>query len=369
MKTILVARKCLLESWREPHLLALTLLFPLFMMLITVVGYGSTYKLATHPVLVMGTNPRAEALIEQLRAERYPDGRPTFDLQPATALAAAETALKAQTATALLIMGSDDAGGLTVTVRGDATSMRFITASTILGKVITPYLDRAAGMPEALHIIEEPITITAPQTEFDTYAPGMMIFAVLLLTPHTATLIAREIRWGTLRRLRITPLSAGELLGGISLAEMIVAVGQVVIMFATALVLGFHNHGSLLIALGVGLLLSFSAVGFGLIVACFSSNDSDALNIGATVSMLQVFLSGMFFVLPPFTLFAVAGHEIGVFDFLPATHGVLALQQVLIGGAGLGVIGFRLVVMTAVSMLYSVIGVVIFGRRQMRQRA
>jgi ABC-2 type transport system permease protein len=85
--------------------------------------------------------------------------------------------------------------------------------------------------------------------------------------------------------------------------------------------------------------------------------------------MLQVFLSGMFFVLPPFTLFAVAGHEIGVFGFLPATHGVLALQQVLIGGAGLDETGFRLVVMAALSILYFVIGVAIFGRRQMRQWA
>ena len=85
--------------------------------------------------------------------------------------------------------------------------------------------------------------------------------------------------------------------------------------------------------------------------------------------MLLVFLSGVFFAMPSFTLFAVAGHEIGVFDFLPATHGMLALQQVLIGGAGLGEIGFRLVVMAALSILYFVIGVAIFGRRQMRQQS
>ena len=34
-------------------------------------------------------------------------------------------------------------------------------------------------------------------------------------------------------------------------------------------------------------------------------------------------------------LVGVAGHEIGAFDFIPATHGLLALQQVLSGGAGL----------------------------------
>ncbi len=35
MKTVLVARKTLIESWREPQLLLLTLAFPLFMMVLT----------------------------------------------------------------------------------------------------------------------------------------------------------------------------------------------------------------------------------------------------------------------------------------------------------------------------------------------
>jgi ABC-2 type transport system permease protein len=84
--------------------------------------------------------------------------------------------------------------------------------------------------------------------------------------------------------------------------------------------------------------------------------------------MVLVFLCGVFFTMPPFTLFAVAGHEIGVFDFLPATHGMLVLQQVLIGGTGLREIGFRLVVMAALSIIYFVAGIVVFGRRQVRQQ-
>jgi ABC-type multidrug transport system permease subunit len=155
----------------------------------------------------------------------------------------------------------------------------------------------------------------------------------------------------------------------VSLAEMLIAAAQIVFMFIAALILGFHNNGSLGLAIGVGLLLSFSAIGFGLLVACFSSSDSDALNIGALVSMLQVFLCGAFFALPSSTLFTLNGHEIGVFDFLPATHGMLALQQVLSGQAGLSDIAFRLAAMTLLAILYFAIGILVFGRKQMRQQA
>jgi ABC-2 type transport system permease protein len=256
-----------------------------------------------------------------------------------------------------------------VNVRGDATSMKFITASTLLDHVISPYLDQAAGLPEVLRFSQEPVAITAPPSEFDAYAPGMMIMAILLLTPHTAMLVAREIRQGTLRRLRLTRLDARALLGGISLAEMVVAAIQIVLMFLAALLMGFHNNGSLLIAIGIGLLLSFSAVGFGLIVACFSNNDSDALNIGATVSMLQVFLCGSFFTISSsYTLFTLAGHEISLFDVLPATHGMLALQQVLSGGAGFSDVAFRLILMAGLSILFFAVGVGVFAQRQMRQQ-
>ena len=75
--------------------------------------------------------------------------------------------------------------------------------------------------------------------------------------------------------------------------------------------------------------------GQGLVVACFVENDSQAANVGSTVSMLQVFLSGAFYQLSPLTMFVVAGHQIDLFDIFPATHGLLALQQVLVYGAGL----------------------------------
>src|SRR5512139_323280 len=109
--------------WREPQLAVLTVLFPFFMLVITYIGYN-TPKLATHPVLVTGADlPGAARLLEHLRAQRYSDGRPMFNLQAAPDPAAAEAALKAQTATVLLRLAAADDGTLSATLYGDATSM------------------------------------------------------------------------------------------------------------------------------------------------------------------------------------------------------------------------------------------------------
>ncbi len=208
-----------------------------------------------------------------------------------------------------------------------------------------------------------------PRSEFDIYAPGMIIFALLMIIPQTAMLVAREVRWDTLRRLRLTRLRAWDLLGGVSLAQMAVAVVQVVVVFGAALALGFNNQGSLLLAIVVGLAVSFSAIGLGLIVACFVENDSQAINVGSTVMMILVFFSGAIYQLPPLTVFTLAGHQIDLFDIFPATHGFLALQQVLTYGAGLQEIAFRLGVTVILSLLSFALGVFAFQRLKMRDQA
>ncbi len=371
MRALLVARKSLLEMAREPQLLGLVLAMPLIFLVITVLSYN-TPLLVTHPVWVINTVPNDTAVVNALQAERYANGQPTFDLT-IVAMAdrpEAEQALKEQSATALLIIEaeSSEEAARSVTILGDALYMRFYRASAILNNVVRRVAEEEAGQPEIVRVVEEPLDPGSPQTEFDLYAPGIMIFALLMIIPQTAMLVAREIRWRTLRRLRLTRLRAWDLLTGISLAQMVVAVVQVVLMFVAALAMGFHNHGSLALAIVVGLAVSFSAIGMGLIVACFAQNDSQAANAASTVAMIQVFLSGSFYQLQSATLFTLAGHQIDLFDIFPATHGFLALQQVLSYGVGLREAGFRLGATLLLSAFYFVVGVLIFQRLQMRSQ-
>ena len=85
--------------------------------------------------------------------------------------------------------------------------------------------------------------------------------------------------------------------------------------------------------------------------------------------MLVVFLSGSFYRLPSVTVFSLAGHEIDLFDVLPATHGFLALQNVLSYGASLSDVTFRLAMTVGLSVVYFAAGVAVFQRRQMKRLA
>ncbi len=366
MKAWLVARKSLLEMLREWQLLLLVVLTPLVFVGVLAAGY-SVPLLATHPVLVADAAPQAEPLIAAWAAQRYADGRPVFDIAETSDLDAAQAALETQTATALALIAPGDAQrAWQLTLKGDALYMRFYRASIILENVAAYYADRAAGRPELVQVVAQPLGGATPHSDFDVYTPGMMVFALLLIVPQTAMLVARELRWNTLRRLRLTPLRAWQLLGGISLAQMVVAVFQVLLVFAFALLLGFHNQGSLWLAILVGLAISFSAIGQGLIVACFMENDSQAINVGSAVAMVQVWFSGSFYRLPPTTVFTLAGHQIDLFDVFPASHGFLALQQVLSYGDGLGEVAFRLGATLVLSLFYFALGVVVFQRLKMR---
>jgi ABC-type multidrug transport system permease subunit len=362
MRTLLVARKSLLELVREWQLLLLVVATPLAFLVITALGYSAPL-LVTHPILLISPADRSAGLVRDLQAQRYADGRSVFEVSETSDPAAAQAALKEQSAAALVTVSSD---GALVTITGDALYPRFYRASVLLESVIYGYVDRLAGRPEAVRIVEAPIFAVGPRTEFDLYAPGMILFGLLMIIPQTAMLVAREVRWGTLRRLRLTRLGAGDLLGGVSLSQMAVAVVQVTLVFGAALALGFNNQGSLLLAIVVGLAVSFSAVGLGLIVACFVENDGQAINVGSTVMMILVFFSGALYQLPPLTVFTLADHQIGIFDLSPATHGFLALQQVLTYGAGLREIAFRLGVTVALSLLYFALGVFAFRRLKVR---
>ena len=130
MKALLVARKTLLELVREWQLLLLVVAIPVAFLWITELGYGSPL-LVTHPLLVAGGEGSKELLAE-IAAEVYADGRPVFQLEPAAGPAAADEALKAQEATALLTVTS----GQGVTIKGDALSMNFYRAGIILEEML-----------------------------------------------------------------------------------------------------------------------------------------------------------------------------------------------------------------------------------------
>jgi len=363
VKALHITRKFLREILREPSMLALILLIPLAFLGIMAFAYSEPYQ-RTHALWVAVGDGGDSGLIQALQAAQYPDGTPLFEVTPVDDPQEAQQALKDRRIAAFVEV--DTNGSLETKVHGDALNPHFYRLSVILDGILFQYADQIAARSSPLRIVETRYAPNGPSNEFDQYAPGMMVFTLLMLIPQTAMLVGREARWGTLRRLRLSRLRSWEFLLGVSLAQMAVAVILVLVVFLVALALGYQQNGSLPLAMGVSLMISLSAIGIGLIVGCFVENDSQAVNLGSTVTMLGIFISGAFFPVPSTTLFTLLGHSISLFDFLPATHGLLALQQVLNDGAALTHIAFRLSATLLLSLLYFVLGVIFFHRLKLR---
>lgn len=78
---------------------------------------------------------------------------------------------------------------------------------------------------------------------FDYLAPGMVIFALLLLTVGVSASLAREVAKGTLSRLKLSLMSSFDLLFGVLVAWSLIAIAQVAILFGVAILIGFNWSG------------------------------------------------------------------------------------------------------------------------------
>jgi ABC-2 type transport system permease protein len=393
MKALSIARKSLLELIREPLLWWLLLLFPAAFVGFYYIAFGQTEGgMATYlGVLVVNDDVGPTAadgvlwwagadLIEVIREAEW-EGDPVFDVEVMTDRRVAEIAVRERKASLLLAIprdftqtllhGISATGGTspaTVSLIGDPGSDSFVFAHSFLNWLVREFANQAAGWQDTPQRISyEFLPGTGTMSDFDYGVIGLIVFGIMFVIITTATVMVRENVTGTLLRLRLTRASAADLLAGVSLAQMAAAAIQMPITFAAALVMGFQSNGSLLLAMGIGLLLNLSAVGLGLIVACFARNDGDAVNLASGVLVPVVFLSDAMYPMPHAPLFTVAGRTIEAYDLLPVTHAAAALRRVLIFGQGAGDIAYELVAMTVLSLILLVVGVVLYGRLRLRK--
>jgi ABC-2 type transport system permease protein len=380
--------KCVREQKREPWLIGLSLAFaPLFVFIYYLMtgGTGAT----SYNVLVInqdvpltlsdGTRFTAgDDVVDSMRELVYENGSPLLKVTLVDDRAAAERKLRDRAAAVLVIIPKDFSTQLASFQSGDTTASADLT---FIGDLTNPYYTVAAIMsltaadeytqgitdvPKPVKLVEIPLGASAARSEFENYIPGLLVMAVVLMVFQAAMTPARDIESGALRRLRLTPLTAFEYLGGTSLWLGLVSIGAVLLTFATAVGLGFRSQGPLWLAVAVVAITSLSIIGIGLIVACFSKTVAQAFVIANFPLGFLMFLTSAAFPLPRMNLFTIAGRGIALADLLPPTHAVVAMNKIFTLGAGLKDVTFELTALTLLSALYFGLGVWLFQRTQMR---
>ncbi len=387
MRFLAVFVKSLREQVRNLMVLALTVVFaPVFVFAYWLFfpAEGSTaYRVLVINedvgVQIEGTTYRAgEEVTEAIAQVTYAGGSPLLKVREVASMEEAEALLRDRNGIVYFLFPEDfsqqlaakRAGDSTATAElvfgGDLTNPYYPIAAILAASAVDSYVQEATGLTPPVQYVERPLGGSGSRTEFETYVPGMFIFAVIMLVFAASMTVAREVEDGTLRRLQITRMTAFDLLGGTSLTLIIVGVIAELLALGTAMALGFRSYGPLWVAVLVGVATSVSVIGVGMIVAAFSKTVSQAFVIANFPLGVFMFLSGAIFPIPSVTLFEIAGQPIALCDFLPPRHAVIALNKILTLGSGLDEVAYELVSLVVLSVLYFAVGTWIFQRRHLR---
>lgn len=377
MKILKIFWKSLKEQFRDIGAMSLSLLIgPSFVLLYwLMIPSGST----TYGVMVLNQDrgiagAEAVAVMETLS---YASGDPLLDVSLVTDQEAAKTLLQNRDAEALIIIPKDFSETLAtastgadttsaITLVGDLTNPYYSVGAIMASSAIDKYVQDVTSETRPITMEEIALGASGGRSEFDLYVPGMLIISVVMLVFIVSMTITYEVEAGTLHRLQLTRMTAFDLLTGISLSTILLGIIAVLLTFLVAMALGFESQGPIWAAMLIGSITAIAVVGVGLIVAAFSKTVSQAFIIANFPLIFFMFFSGAVYPLPRIRFFEFAGQVVSIYDVIPSTHAVVALNKILTLGVGLGGVLYELVSLVVLSILYFAIGIWIFHRRHMR---
>ncbi|HEY3548683.1 MAG TPA: ABC transporter permease [Propionicimonas sp.] len=376
-----VAGKTLREQIRNPLLPLLAIgLGPFFVLLMGAFfpSGGST----TYPVVVVdsdtgaaGAGVRAgDRAVASLRSLTYDTGVPILDVRQVADLDHAQAEIEARRAVAFvelpegftrsLLAARQGTGAVPVRIGGDLGSPTYPVVAIMIADGLDRFARQETGRTALLELTETPLGASGSRTEFELYVPGVLVFAIGLMMFAAATALAQETEAGTISRLVRTPINATELLGGITIVQVLVGLVAGLASLGTAVLLGFRSAGPIWMALPIWVLTSLSVIGLGLLVAAFTRSVAQAFLVANFPFGLFMFLSGTMFPVRGVPLFSFAGHEVNLLDLLPPRHAVNALTSVFSFGSTS--IGYELAMLTVLSLAYFLLGAWAFHRRHLR---
>lgn len=396
MKFLSIAKKDLKELLRDRRGLFFILLFPLFFMLIFGFAFGGMgQNNQPHNIAIVnydhgvtmpgGTHINfGDTITDKLKDVKYPENDTNMFNVTLTSEADANNLVKQRSVDAELIIPANFSKSIstltpsTVIVRGDTSYMGFGTAQAMLSSVLVQAQSKLAAnlqnsaSVQSQQLIQgkiEGMPGTKSFTNFDFIAPGIIVFAILMLAINVATVLTREVESGTLKRLKLSKMTSFDFLFGGLLPWSLVAAAQVLILLAVAVGIGFHWQGginSIVMAVIIGIIGGIASISLGMIIAAFAKNPPQASQLGTLIAVPMTFIVGAFLQLPQVIIGNFMGQQVQIYDILPWTHIVNALRSVLIYGSGWNAIAYQVSMAVVLTVILFVIGVFLFSRNRLR---
>lgn len=184
------------------------------------------------------------------------------------------------------------------------------------------------GFPLALMILLSAIQANIPVKLFEIQhlTPGVTVFGLSFMTLFSATIIAKDRGSFFLQRLYTTPLTPMDFILGYTLPTIPIAVGQSIICYLAAVLLGLDITVHILYAVMSIIPISVLYIALGLLCGSVFNDKQVGGVCGALLTNLSAWLSGIWFDLD------LVGGIFKKFSYaLPFVHAV-DMQKAIITG-------------------------------------
>jgi len=368
-----LVRKELQQFRRDPMTLVLTIVFPVFLLLIY--GYAISTDVRHIPLIVFDQDRTAESrsfargfghsdyfrILGEVQG--YEELRDSLDAgQAKVALVIApgysrDLQLRRPGSVQLVVDGSDSN---TANIALSYASQ--IAREYAIRVTVAAIEERGAIDPERLRPIElRPRILYNPELRSTLFfVPGLIGVIMMFLTAVvTAGVIVRERERGTIEQILVTPLSRMELLlGKIIPFSWVTLVDVMLIIGVGTLLFGVPLKGSLLGLMGYAVLFLFSGLGIGLFVSTVARTQQGAFTMAVLVSLLpSIYLSGFIFPIAsmPAPLQWIA-------HLSPATYFLQILRGEFLKGIGFQILWPQALFLAAFSVFMMVLNVMRFKK-------
>ena len=184
------------------------------------------------------------------------------------------------------------------------------------------------GFPLVLLVLLSAIQANIPVDLFqiDTLAPGITVFGLSFVTLFSATLVAKDRESAFLQRLYTTPLTGFDFILGYMLPILPIALGQILICYLFAMLLGLTISVNILYALVGAIPMAVFNIALGLLCGSVLGAKQVGGICGALLTNLSAWFSGVWF-----DLDLVGGAFQKIAYALPFVHGA-ELEKALFSG-------------------------------------
>lgn len=371
---------------RDKKNLFFLLLFPAVFMLIFGIGFGDNVESDVDIAVINHDNASGvnlgNELVGVIKDFNSSENESLFTVHEVSSEDKAQKMLENGSVSTILIipqgftsdMGNNMSSLGEIVIKGNPIDADYGIGSSVISGIVSEFskqiINKVAGqtIPE-IELKYEDLNISSSST-FDLYAPGLIVFAILMTITVVASNVASEEESGMIKRLKLSKMKTIDYVVGNLISWSFVGVIQVIIMLLVAILVGFKWEGgiyTLSLACIVGIVTTFSSVAVALIIVALSKNAKQASSISPIIAVPLSFIAGAFIPLPDCVIATINNQQIQIYEILPWNQAITAIRQVLTYGQGLDAIVMNLIIILIMGIILLVISILLFNRKISRE--